>query len=311
MLDMTTGISLEIPLLPDHTPGGFSVSPDGNWMLYTGFNEELEEFYLVFQSVDGKVVNSYPWSDFSGTTPLYWLDNEWLVMWKPNQGPELDSLVFLNIFTGENKELLPDYPDIFSDDYGSQWPTNTVYDPSLTRVIYFQDTILVYWDMLTNQSIIEIPNHSRVRDRPKWSPNGKQFVYLEAIYKRGKYVKGELVLVSWEGEKSPLTHLGDFYDEWKIYRYTWSPDGKYIAFWLNYRLAVLDVVNQKVTDYCIVTTNRDVPYLPLWSPDSRHLAIAVLEDNRDSRTILVDIMNGYAAQITENWVPEGWMVSPP
>jgi Tol biopolymer transport system component len=311
ILDMATATQLEIPLHYNNTSGGFSVSPDGNWMSYFGVAEEPTEDYIVFQSVDGKEVNSFPWGDFSGTTPLYWLNNEWIVMWKPNQGSDMDSLVFLNIFTGENKELLPDYPNIFDDDYNSPWPTNTVYDPSLTRVIYIDyDGRLVYWDRQTSQPIIEIPNHVRARDRPQWSPDGKQFVYLEAIKKQGFYVKGELVLVSWEGEITPLTHFGDYYKESKIFRYIWSPDGQYIAFWLNYRLSVLNVVNQKVTDYCIITSSKDLPYPPLWSPDSRHLAIAVIDDNKDTRTILVDIMNGYAAQITENFLPGGWLVSP-
>jgi Tol biopolymer transport system component len=103
--------------------------------------------------------------------------------------------------------------------------------------------------------------------------------------------------------------------------YNWSPDGRYIAFWLipeskkpdSANLAVLDTTNLEVVNYCLPGTIKwygDLP--PIWSPNSQQLVMEA-EDREDANhnlVILVDIATGWAAQIAENLTPVGWMAKP-
>ncbi len=102
-------------------------------------------------------------------------------------------------------------------------------------------------------------------------------------------------------------------------KYSWSPDGKYLAFWLESvqnqvikaTLAVLDMASGDVTDYCLsagnVRTMMLLSYPLIWSPDGKSLVTIVNRDEgEDFDTVLVDLDGGFAVKIAENLTPGGW-----
>ena len=108
-------------------------------------------------------------------------------------------------------------------------------------------------------------------------------------------------------------------------KYSWSPDGRFAAFWLmsideygasgSGTFVILDTVTGEIMDYCIsagVIENYSGNYLfePVWSPDGKYLAInANLQENGNFDTLLVDLEDGSAAKIGENLAPRGWLVT--
>jgi Tol biopolymer transport system component len=137
----------------------------------------------------------------------------------------------------------------------------------------------------------------------------------------------DIFVISREGQMSQLTYLAKHYGlGFNIYSLSWSPDSRYIAFWMwypgvisnNWVLAVLDTSTKKVTDYCISTD----PYArggqsyfgnvkaPLWSPDGKQ--IIVEHRIKDSGyVVLLDIRQITAFQVAQNMVPLAWMMQEP
>jgi hypothetical protein len=103
--------------------------------------------------------------------------------------------------------------------------------------------------------------------------------------------------------------------------YSWSPDGRHIAFWLitdpehdhRVNLAILDTATLDVVNYCITYEYIHQFARPLlWSPNSQQLVLeaGTLYDNKPQLVVVVDIVQGWAAEIAEEMMPVGWMVTP-
>jgi Tol biopolymer transport system component len=120
-----------------------------------------------------------------------------------------------------------------------------------------------------------------------------------------------------------LTHLTTYFTSTYITLYTWSPDGRYIAFWVatnipadayvldDMQLAVLDTVSQQVTLYCIkgnIINPGVYPWGIVWSPNSQQLMLENLLEQ--APFVLVDIAQNFAAQIADDLKPVGWMKAP-
>ena len=83
----------------------------------------------------------------------------------------------------------------------------------------------------------------------------------------------------------------------------------------NYPLAILDIDSGKISNTCIpgYQFQRDFPiYTPIWSPDSKYLAVAAnLNPEKDAaQSILIDLVHNQAYKITEGFIPKGWMKAP-
>ena len=100
---------------------------------------------------------------------------------------------------------------------------------------------------------------------------------------------------------------------------SWSPDVRYISFWVylepgelkHERLAVLDTVTGIVTNTCIPGTNLGWPAAPMWSPYANQVVVSSWFDNYDNINVyIVDFEQGIAVQIAKNFTPVGWMVEP-
>jgi Tol biopolymer transport system component len=304
-----------------------AVSPDGQWLAYLGGKVQRgESFWLLVVSAGGQEQAAIPpgeeWEYLSG-----WLDNQRLILsglLVPGDAytPVVPSLV-LNPFTGERQELPPAPLDLYTLYPYPNWLGRGMisYDPALRYRVYpNQNYDLVFEDLQTHEILTQflVPIWDAV---PRWSPDGQQFVITKAENYTPGPVDYELYNVSIDGQVTQLTKLTTYYNETYIPYYDWSPDGNHLAFWLetdpedenSIDLVVLDTVTFDVVNYCVTSHYRGNTTPPLfWSPDSRQLVMEI-DDANDStlkRVVVVDIVDGWAAQIAEDMEPVGWMVSP-
>jgi Tol biopolymer transport system component len=222
-------------------------------------------------------------------------------------------------------------------DWGYSCWNLTVYDPTLTLVVYpSRDLDLikpsyVIWDLQSDQMVAELPFPEYYTYPPRWAPDGKFFIianspleYLHVEYDPNTPPPNdEFYLISRNGEVLQLTNFADAFEQnINVYHYRWSPDGHYVAFWLDKNLetspytadgelAVLDINTQEVTLYCIrgefMTGGGE---LPVWSPNSKQILVKSVTEDGEGLVVLVDIVDGWAAEIIEGYTPAGWMVSP-
>jgi len=256
------------------------------------------------------------------------------------------SSVLFNLSTGKQEaEYLHGYPGQFyvgngAPDWGPYYFTQSVFDPSFSRVVYpaYEDIggTLVLRDIEKEQEAV----HFWVGDPdfgglPQWNQDGSYFIAgIYPIYERWDgtiYVNIEdglpyqggydLFRVSRDGEVERLTYLTTKYKAIEE-GYTLSPDEKLIAFWLvldyegwgtkvERQLAILDINTGEITKLCL--SGGDVPYPPVWSPDGKYLVVTVTASdwkNEGPDVFLVDLAQGVAAKIAEQAVGVGWMLSP-
>jgi hypothetical protein len=345
LLNMVTGGKTQL-VKQNEGLGNFAFSPNKQRQAYhRGLFDQTSgkrvENQLIIATADGQLLKAIPWEKGWNLLPG-WLDDQRLIMNIAGNDPDEDTgkkpatLMMLNPFTGERRILRPDFPDIYAEYLVVDWDGwgETVYDPTLTRVVYLSSRVgYVLWDLETHQVLAKL--RSYYLHPPRWSPDGAQFVV--AADPDQQFNTGfELFSVSREGQQiAPLTNLTVYYPYVDMWGYSWSPDGSHLAFWLrtdphalsgdNYaveRLAVLDLATQEVTDYCIPLDAYGgelgtIPFFssgltaPLWSPNGQQLIVESRYAPDASRVILVDISRGFAAQIAENMKPEGWMKSTP
>ncbi len=311
------------------TPGLFgamTVSPDQRILAseHARYNDEGKyiDKELLLLAADGEQQRAISWDKDWGHM-LSWLDNERLVI-VPISRPE-GTVFILNVFTGQEQELLPPFPDVYNIYPPGLWGSKAVYDPSLTRVAYLRDSMteglgVVLWDLQAKQELWHLNHSEIIRNQPKWSPNGKQLAIAAPI--TDEWYHYELFAVSRDGQAMPLTNLTAAYPVAVIGNFSWSPDGRYIAFWLDNRqtteqvyqgeyLLVLDTTARQVTDYCIPGNVMGGAAPPIWSPNSQQLIVENFYEANVSRVVLVDIVQNFAAQIAEDLEPVGWMTTTP
>ena len=324
LLDLKTGNKKLLPHKSGEVPISGSVSPNGKWLAYLAYvHWTPSDSRLMIISADGKVAKTFHWKD-DWRDIIGWLDNKNLLIGRI--GDPLFTLIVLNPFTGDQIELLPDYPDIYTlypfPDWGNYAVNNTVYDPTLSFVVYPSYDAIVLRNIKTSQDLTLIPKGWMYGPAPKWSPDGSQVIIASQITTTisvsDTYIRREEIFsLSKEGEVHRLTHLTNHYSMVTIGQLSWSPNGRYIAFWLYGELnlflidhlAVLDTVTGIVTDYCLhgsVEGSRD----PKWSPDSQQLVIDFHEYYDTHHAIMVDIVKGFAVEIANDLSPMGWMWGP-
>jgi hypothetical protein len=340
-MDMATGAKTLLTK-PNEDLDSFVVSPDRQRMAYKRYPLDnsgyriISRSQLVVATMEGEVQKLIPWAADWGYISE-WLDNERLVIGLPVTTPgQPIPLLLLNPFTEQRRRLRSDFPDIFEAYPPLDWEGwgETVYNPKLTRVVY-AGRGYVLWNLESRQALTTFGDY--LVHPPRWSPDGTQFVV--ASHFGLKDSNGfELFIVGQDGEQiTQLTNLSAYYSAADMWGYSWSPDGRRLAFWLNtntdaailgqndpktQRLAVLDLATQEVTDYCIpleaYKENDDsTPFfasgktLPIWSPNSQQLVIENHYAKDASSVIVVDVAHLAAVQIAENMMPVGWMKSEP
>jgi dipeptidyl aminopeptidase/acylaminoacyl peptidase len=328
--------------IPMH-PGVMKISPDG----LTYAVNEIGEDKIKFYSSDGQLIRTLPPSESlygldHWWTPDHWLNNKQITLSlvEPrgnNLKYPIDQVIY-DPFSSERKLMISDlYPDIDNVNrrFLIEGDSTIQYDPQVTRVVYTagieKDYLgksgmgYVLWDLEKKEKVVEI-----VADdftvTPKWAPDGSRFVINDA------YGDGEFYAVTRDGAVTQLSHLnsdpaaGLTGNRYFSDLYSWSPDGRYLAFWLESEtstpsssfqgtFAILDTQTGKVTDTCIparpIGKNYQIfpIYSPTWSPDGKFIVTrANLKEDGSYQTVLIDLDGKSAAAIAENVTPAGWLV---
>ena len=304
----------------------FSVSPDGERLALTRSKIDgitTKSSNLEILSSDSQVLKNIPID--VGLFISRWLDKERIVLTQ-GLGPSSPQIV-LNIITGSQQDLQTDFPDLYDMPPTSNWENQgvVVYDPSLTRVVYAGAPADIVFDDVRNENIIfRLSPAPVIHSVPKWSPDGQQVVFTYADIlnpiNNPDHWRFEIYSLSWDGQFKQLTNLSETYQFPRMPYYKWSPDGKYIAFWLEtapgespgvFDFSVLNLTTETVTNYCIKSVARGMPKF-FWSPNSDYVILETFKanDDKSNQLILLDIKKSGIIQIGENLHPLGWMTSP-
>jgi hypothetical protein len=339
ILDMATG---ELASMNKENESGsnFSVSPDRKFMAYHNIifddaDQVLRE-ELVIASANGNTMDTIPWEN-GWYAIAGWLDTQRLAINFASQDPKEShalkaaSLLVLNPFTRKQQILRPDFPDIYNYAPIPDWDFwgITLYNPTLTRLVYLrvnENGVYEYafWDIQKEQLLTSLTYDSQI---PRWSPDGS-YVVLDGLPSGQNYIPGgkntfETFLIGSDGKVEQLTYLNTYLNMYLL-RYSWSPDGRYIAAWLGSstmekkkeaELVILDTDTKNITNYCLrVKYGQEIygeaPPAPIWSPDGNQLIVQDLYADYHRRVFLVAIAQGFSKKIAEDMEPFGWMLAP-
>lgn len=326
MLNLETGQQSRLSET-DPYPYYVRVSPDREWVAY--------EAAVTASSTPNQVLfvqrGNYP--------EPYWFEemykgiNVWLIGWYGNQmlatksynnpdNPDYDTPLVLDIETGEYRELPVIFPNLMTNEF-RHWPSLTVFDPTLRRVVYLANNwTLVYWDILANQQVAVFEDARITYEPPKWDDQGEKFVLIG-----GNLNFNEFVIVNWDGvvihETNYPDTVGTRYGRTLLAGYTWAPDGGSLAYWmyqdLGIFLGVYSLKDDASIEYCLrFDIENSYAAQPIWSPDGQFLAVAVAneDDNLpeattvvggEFQTVIVDIRNEKSFLVTKNMIPFGWL----
>lgn len=317
------------------------VSPNRQYLAY-------ERYYLKYDNVvvkkslelmssDGHVILSIPWEK-QWEVLLGWLDNDHLIIHSPEPEEQTykdpSTKLILNPFT-DKRQLFhpPNYPDFLTTSILPPWEGwyGIIYDPAFTRAIYprylsddKETFTYALWNLSSNGLITTLEDafwtyslYTDIFPRPFWSPDGSQFVFRGVKQVSDDLVEFELFRVGRDGQIEQLTDLTliSHIDDQNL---SWSPDGRYIAMFLNpwgqspyetaAHLAVLDTVTLEIKDFnVLISEEGSHTRPPIWSPDGNYILIF---DSANEQTLFVDLAQNIAIPLVEDMEPVGWMLAP-
>ncbi len=306
----------------------FSTSPNGEWIFFENKKDGNDQ--LVFMSADKKIEKHFPKQDNWYLELGTWLNNErfmFNVLTQPNIVPPVH---IIDLSRNEQIQLNSDYPGLVPSILGPRTGANfqfvyssVLYDPSTKYVLYPKTDgrrlMVELRERKQGKSLGELEDLNYFNHNPLWSLDG-QYAYM-AVAKQWDSEKDDLVdewfQISPAGEIKRLTCFEYSFTNARIGTARLSPDSGYLAFWISTQkgvdeLAVMDLASFKVTNYCLPGEINRYGDRPVWSPDSRYIAIGDKRsgDNESVRTILVSTFENWAALIEDHVFPAGWIVAP-
>jgi Tol biopolymer transport system component len=302
-----------------------SFSPDYN---YFAFMDRKDNLTKIFSSE----MILYKTIFLGGAQPLLdqWLGTRYLLFRDAHLKTPHPNAMFIpadiiihDIQTNDRQTLNSNYPDIDTF-YTRMWDggDTTKYNPDFSRVIYrsysktqtdtdgnpIQEYIL--WDLEKHEIVLEIPSGNFFTP-PVWSPDGSKFAVVGP--------KGDLLVVTKDGVIR--SYLDASVDVYSAERFSWSPDGRKIGFWLkkayvSNSFAILDLSSGDITDTCIPLGVQndylDQTFRGVWSPDGQLVAIRANQSDRNKfDALLLDLTGGFAVKIADNIAPIGWLIQKP
>lgn len=322
LLDIETGDQHALASEADDQIGFVNVSPNHQWFAYKNHSPQSETSQLMIATADGQIRQTLVWEE-AWKAVIQWLDDERLLM---EALPHV--LFWLNPFTGERQELPADYPGIYDIYPGPAWEEYssipTIYNTTLSQVIYpkAQEGAagVALWDIQIGQEVTYVSGTVGFGYRPQWSPDEQLFVINNSMTPiRGADATArdqELYGLNQAGVIKRLTNLTSAYSVVEFGHSEWSPDGRYLAFWLEigplkyletyselsfapeqlaWRLAVLDMTTGTVVNYCLPAGYALAPLV--WSPDSLHIAVQIAPELSRRPSFIVDLQHGIAVKV--------------
>jgi len=295
---------------------GLHISPNRNYLAYMeafrNADGKAEKFKLRVIDSNGKILASRTINSTILTSGWRWLDNERLEI-LPETAIQNGEMVIFNPFSNDWKSVTNQLPNIHLNDYVRPTWWLVEYSPSLDWVIYLAESSEAgfgpsIWDLTDKRMIWQKFGMFTMENRPIWSPTGDRIAII---------FENQLYIIGRNGQAiSPPGLLTD--DKLETEKFSWSPDGRYIAFWvirdaMGY-LMLYDVENGRVVDYCLEDVERGNS--PVWSPDSKLFATSIYVDDTKNATrseirLIIDIQKNNIYRIPESSYPWEWMNSIP
>jgi len=315
---------------PDTIPyqTGSAISPDRQWLFYWYMDQDSGRNYWLYSLAEqsSRVTLSATASD-----SVWYGEN--LVRWQNNNEIQIgwvgNSFRFLNPFTKEYREA-PEFPNtdmlwVCNDDSRCHVDKTDFrpYDNNFERLLYVNGGGYVLIDRAGN-FLWDYRGPLAGFNLPKWQPGDQKLAI--PMPKNEQDVLGEhyeIFTVNRVGQQRRLTNYSTVYPTMSIDQFSWSPDGRYIAFWGNthpeenaaqkdpYRLFVLDTITQKTVDYCVsgsYSSNYTQNHAPVWSPDGNQIAVESIQSGKQI-IMLVDFASGTVSPVAEGELV-GWMAEP-
>ncbi len=337
--DIAMGDMVQVVGKDEHY-GSVVIAPNRKLMAFMTF----EEFWgpaknLVLMNGNGERVKVLPWDEAWYKLQAMTDEQHLLITYNKGQAEDYPkALVVFDPFTNQQTMIDPVFPDYIQDAYLPDWEGwyGVIYDPTASYAIYpmtMQDGdgefyTFALWDVLNKQVVGNFEKifwdaifSSRAAPMLRWSSDSSMFG-LPANSADGELGEFDLYRIRTDGQVERLTYLSSI-AYMRGLTFSWSPDDQKIAMLLDLRpdlgdlhLAVLNTQSGVVTDYC-VTTGSSFEYAPIWSPDGSQLLLYDIYTEKDpsdesdsdlqSRVVLVDIVQGFAAVIEEDMLPIGWL----
>jgi hypothetical protein len=315
---------------------GEAISPDRKWLFYWYEGIDSEPNFGLY-SLDGQLTR-VTLSD-AASHNIFWYGDTFYMMWQNNNEIQVGMInnidQLFNLFTMKYRDV-PKFPAM--DMLG------VCNDELLCAVDYagFQpyDSAFELWVYANAGGYYLIDREGNILwgysgplagfNLPKWQP-GDQKLGIP-MPKNEQDVLGEhyeIFTVDRAGRQRQLTNYSLAYPTMTIDKFSWSPDGRYIAFWGDthskekiaqqnpYRLFVLDTVTHQTIDYCVPGgyvsqynpsgIYSDNP-APIWSPNGSQIAVESLQSGK-RMIMLVDFASGTVSPVAEGDLV-GWMAMP-
>ncbi len=314
------------------------VSPSGEQIFFMGCNQG-ENCKGVVEN-GSNIITSFPFESF--WREIWWLSNDQLEILHDKQ--PIYSVIIINPYTAQTQEISLK----ISDAYYAQTLDNTKVfissiSPLLNRIVYF-DTEgigrIIMSDVKEGAVLAWLP--FLVPDDPTaprpgldyrfgWSPDGKQYISTSPVSQiepdKSSIAAEELFSINSNGDIKQLTRFSNKYPFVRIFNFRWSPNGQYIAFWLEIgtdlndtplnrvqRLVIYNLSTGITTDYCLpfgISKYSLSVSRPVWSSNSNQLAVHIRSVDGEAHVMIADLEHGFITEVAQGLRPVGWMVYEP
>lgn len=275
------------------------MSPNQKMLSYTRSGENADSVVVIIDS-SGRQVATYPLTEDIGFV-YEWLNNDEILAQK--SGDQLVNIFVINPFLQTIKTLSSSFENFYDINSPVFWIPS--YDLNLRFVVFpnkpsaDNEEGYILWDSWQQKVIWQKRSLTASKYSPAWSPARDRFAVAINSDSTGLRNKFELYIVQIDGNILIETTLNRSYSDVYISDILgWSPDGKYLAFWLTAQkdsseeenrfpqMALLDTRDGTIINYCI--SGYGVGYDVVWAPDSEHFI--VFSDEQVSN-LLVDILD--------------------
>src|SRR5215212_2729703 len=333
-IDPNTAIMTD-QLLPNPEPikessyaNDFSVSPDGKWLAYDLYGEG--NVSLVVEPSSNILTNTSRgriiWHPSQPTGLEGWLTNESVILITYKDPNAFGSTLIRNPFSGEQHEFsLEEMPDALDYQPGMSGMylfahSNLMPDSTFKRVVYpaliHQNFTFMLWDVENQRIVTSLRLYlDQWFNDPLWLPNGNEFLIMGI----NDDEQVEWFQVTRDGAMQELTYFGEFLGDYKLEKPSRYWDGRYLIFQLSYnagkdiKYLILDLKSEELDGFCIDSVVEEFGPLqsPVWSPDSRYVAITNGVNTENSgEVILVDVSRREVFNIGKDVHAIGWILKP-